>query len=246
MSLIGFVDTVAQEWKKALVDAEDHMRRPEIHLTNMVTNEVVQFCMLPEEIRVRTASNFRSYNIIERGEVKLPKGERLTSVTWNGLLPSARMLLYSFIQHAVWEQPIEIVRALTRWRVAGDKLRLLITQTAVNMDVYLKTFDTEYAGAHGHIKYTIDFIAAKEMKIMTVEEADAQKARAKESSAFEIQRRAAMKSNVGARIAQINGIWELALIVTGNGGDWERLADLNGWSDPANIDLSDPTTWVMY
>ena len=238
-------ESLTQAIKRGIVDAEDHMTRPEIHLTNTATNEVIQFCMLPEEINVKSTTSFRSYNIVERGEVKIPKGEQLKTVTWNGLLPSARMLLYNFIRHEVWEQPLEIVRALQRWRESGDKLRLLITQTEVNLDVYLKSFDTEYKGAHGHIKYSINFIAAKEMKILTVEEADAQKSRAKDNSAFEINRRATMKSKAGARIAQINNIWDLALILTGSGGNWESVAEQLGWDDPTSFDIGDVGSIVL-
>ena len=154
---------IVQAYKEGLVNLEDRMTTPEIYLTNAETSEVIQFCMLPEEIHVKTASSFRSYNIIERGEVKLPKGEQLTQITWSGLLPNARLLLYNFLKHEAWEQPLEIVRALKRWREDGNKIRLLITQTAVNLDVYLKSFDTDYRKSFAGINYTINFIAAKEL-----------------------------------------------------------------------------------
>ena len=235
--------SIVKTIKNVLVDLEDNIGRPEIHLTNTVTSEVIKLCMLPEKISVKNSTSFRSWNIIERGEIKLPKCEQLTQISWSGLLPSARMLLYDFIKHEYWEQPREIVRALKRWRERGEKLKLLVSQTPINLDVYLKTFDVEHSGAHGHYKYNVQFIAAKELKILTVAEADAEKSRAKDTTAYEIKRRAAMKSKTGIWMARVNTIWEAAKILTGNGGDWEKVLELNGFKEPTNID---PETYIMH
>lgn len=229
--------------KKGLIDAEDSFATPEIHLTDTVTNEIIQFCMLPEQIHVKAAASFRTYNIIERGEIKLPKGEQLTQISWSGLLPNARMLLYNFMRHEFWEQPQEIIRALNRWRTDGDKLQLLVTQTALNLPVYLKSFDTDYKKSLVGINYSIQFIAAKQLQIMTVEEADAQKENAVNNRNIEIKRRAAMKSRAGILFGQVNSIWEAARILTGRGGDWQTLIERNGKKNPEDFNSGDLIIW---
>ena len=39
-----------------------------------------------------TIMTFRSFNAIEKGEVKIPKGEELAGVSWNGILPGENSL----------------------------------------------------------------------------------------------------------------------------------------------------------
>lgn len=231
--------------KKLVVDMEGAVVRSEVHLTNLETDEVITLAMCPEEVKAKSTASFRTYNIIERGEVKLPKGEELTDFTWQGILPSGAILMYNFINLEAWERPQELIRAFTRWREQGNKIRLLVTQTAINHDVYLKDFDVEYSGGFGHVKYSVHFVAAKELKILTVEEADKQRQAAKDTTAYEIQRRAAMKERTRilvGNLIDINNMWTIAMILTGNGGNWETLSNKNGIDQP---DYLDPGTWVI-
>ncbi len=228
LKLSGLVNTV----KKAIIGLEGRVTRSEFFLTNLTNNERIQLCMTPEEVKARAETNFRSWNIIERGEVKLPKGERLTSLSWNGILPGANILANSFVTHTAWESPRELVKVFTRWREAGDKIKILITQTPINMDVFIKSFDYELSGGQGNIKYSLELLAAKDLKILTVEEADKAKEAETEHRAQELKNRAAQKSKTGARISKINNIWAIVQLLTGNGGDWEKIAAANGISDP--------------
>ena len=240
LQLSGLVSGI----KKTLVEIEGKVTRSEFYLTNIATNEMIQLCMTPQEVKARTEANFRTFNIIERGEVKLPKGEQLTQISWQGILPGARILLYPFVTHAAWEQPIEIIKALKRWREEGAKLKLLITQTPINLDVFIKSFDYTASGGQGNYEYNIDFIAAKELKILTVAEADEARAKAKENSIDELNRRAAMKSKLGMKVGKINNLWTIAQILTGNGGNWEKVLEQNPQiTDPTSLDPNDMIIW---
>lgn len=232
---------IVREIKKAIIDAEGTVKLSDFYLTELKNNEQIQLAMPPEEVKARTSASFRTFNIIERGEVKIPKGEQLTDISWTGYLPGATMLMYGFTRAAAWQQPKEIIATFKRWREDGSKLKLLITQTPINLDVYIKAFDYEFSGGQGNVKYTINLIAAKEMKILTVEESDAQR-KAKENSQNDLLTRAT-KSRTGMLIGNVRNLWELAQILSGNGGNWEAIGDLNGIDQP---DVLDPSTWVIY
>lgn len=240
LELSGLVATA----KKALVEVEGKVTRSEFYLTNIETSESVQLCMIPESVKAKTEASFRTFNIIERGEVKLPKGEQLTQISWSGILPGARILLYNFVNHAAWEQPQEIIKVIKRWREDGAKIKLLITQTPINMDVFIKSFDYKASGGQGNYDYDIDFIAAKELKVLTVAEADEARAKAQENSINELNRRAAMKSKLGMQVGKINNLWTIAQILTGNGGRWEDVWEQNPQiADPTSLDPTDYVIW---
>lgn len=230
------LESLVKEAKLSLIEREGKVTRSEVYLTNLENNEQVQLCMTPEKIRVRTEENFRTFDIIERGEVKLPKGEELTQIDWDGILPGARLLMYPFLTHVAWEQPIEIIKVFKRWREEGARIRLLITQTPINIDVYIKKFDYEASGGQGNYKYSIELLAAKELKIMTVAEADAARAQAQQDSQNELNQRAANKSKTGYYITQINNAWAAAQLLLGNGGDWRTVADSYGLNDPTKFE----------
>ena len=141
-ALSGLVKTA----QKAIIRLNGRVKRSVFYLTNLATGEKITLCMAPEEVKAQTESNFRTWNIIEKGQVSLPKGERLTQISWQGILPGANILVHNFVKLAAWEKPKEIVKTLTEWRESGDKIKVLITQTPINMSVYIKSFSL----ASGH------------------------------------------------------------------------------------------------
>ena len=141
---------LARAAKLGLIDSEGRVERAEFYLTNLETEEEIQLCQIPESVRVKTTASFRSYNIVERGEIKLPKGEQLTQISWQGILPGAGVLLYPGITHAAWDNPEEIIRDLERWKSDGDKIKLLVTETPINLEVYVKDFGWEASGGMGN------------------------------------------------------------------------------------------------
>ena len=232
---------IVRQVKLGLIDSEGRVRVSEFYLT-ADDGEEIEFCMPPEEIRVRSSASFRSYNIIETGEIKLPKGEQLTDISWRGTLPGAGMLMYPFVKHAAWDRPDELIKIIQRWRERGTKLKLLITQTPVNLDVYIKNFGFTAKGGMGDYSYDIDLIAAKPLQVRTVAESDAARAR-ENDNLFNLLTRTAMKSRTGIYVGQLNTAWTVAQVLTGNGGNWQALLDQNGIGTP---DLLDPTTWIMH
>ena len=98
---LGKTGSVVTKIKQAIVDMEGKVSVSEFYLTNSDTGEEVNFCMPPEELRVKTSGLFRTFNVIESGEIKLPKGEQLKDISWHGLLPGAGMLMYPFIKHSL-------------------------------------------------------------------------------------------------------------------------------------------------
>jgi len=199
----------------------------EFYLTG---DERFQFVMTPEEVRVKSTANFRTYNVVELGEVNIPKGEKLTAVSWRGILPGQRMTAYPFVDAGNWRSPDDAIKLLDRWRKSGTKLRLLITETPVNVDVYIKAFDTTFKGGLGNVSYDISLTAAKVLQVMTVAEADAQQPTLE--TAAELNDRPHMSPLENFLVNDPDTVWTAAQVLTGNGGDWASLLEKSGIVDP--------------
>lgn len=206
------------EMRKNLIDSEGGVSRSEFYMRNLDTSEELRLCMTPEKVNVKTTANFRSYNVVEVGEIKIPKGEKLTEISWHGIIPAAQAMLYSFANRQTWERPNEILKVFKRWRENPAKIKLLITQTPINLEVYLKKFDFAAEGGLGDYKYSVDFIAAKPLKYLTIEEADAERKRKAEERDNGLQERMSNKSPVPAMLDSIDDIFALAMLFTGKGG----------------------------
>ena len=220
--------------RRVIIGLEGKVTRSEFYLTG--DDEKLEFCMTPEDVKVKSTASFRTYNVIELGEIKIPKGEQLTAISWRGTLPGAAMLMHRFIKTDAWQKPDEVIKTLQKWRTSGTKLKLLVTQTPINLDVYIKSFDSTFKGALGNVEYTLDLIAAKPLQVRTVAEVDAANASNLENS-FELLERSKSKIKTGVLLATVNSIYEASQILTGDGGNWQNVLLRNGIE---NLDEIDP------
>ena len=202
----------------------------DVYITDLEKGDRMQLAYTPERISARESKRFQSYNIIERGEVKTPKGEDLTSVGWSAILPGESMLSYAFIKSSAWESPDTVLKRWNRWKEQGTKLNLMITQTSVNLHVYLEDFTNEPSGGMGNVEYRISFIAAKDLLIKTVQEVDAEKTAAAAEAANEqaqLRERAAGPLKTSHPFGMNDTLWSVAQGCLGDGAKWVELFDIN-------------------
>ncbi len=138
----------------------------DIYLTNLDTGDSFRFPMLPEEIHLSLGNQFASYSILGLGEVRAPSGVALDSVSWEGIFPGESRQDMPFIRE--WVTPQEAFRWIEECKVAlpsTKKLQLLITETTINLEVYLESFQKTYSAGMGDIGYSITLIQAKDLTV---------------------------------------------------------------------------------
>ena len=134
-----------------------------IRVYDTVSGSTFIFPMEPDSIKFSAATKFIEYELIQLGDVAIPLGEELSSITWDGILPGDKRKGQRYVHD--WKKPSEIQEIWSVWRYKGRKLRLTIDGTPINHGVYLKSYDVEYSGGMGDYTYSIAFIAAKEIDI---------------------------------------------------------------------------------
>lgn len=136
----------------------------DIYLTYLETGDSLRFPMLPEKVNTTMGNQFASYQILGLGEVRVPSGTSLDTISWSGLLPGELRKNACYIK--TWIAPLEVYKWLENVKsVAGTskKLRLLITETSINIDVYLEHLNGEYSGGQGDFTYDISLVQAKDL-----------------------------------------------------------------------------------
>lgn len=59
----------------------------DIYLTEIATGARLALSMLPEKARQKGDTAFQVYDIINVGEVRIPRGTNLLTFSWSGTLP---------------------------------------------------------------------------------------------------------------------------------------------------------------
>lgn len=142
----------------------------DIHITEIETGARFTFSMLPEKVKKSGDALFQTYEFINVGEVKIPKGVSLLTFSWKGTLPGKSRRNASFIKAQYWQSPEESQNIWEKWRSDETKLRLMITETPINHDVYLEYYNADPVGGSGDYEYNIGFLEAKPVEIYTVNE----------------------------------------------------------------------------
>lgn len=134
-----------------------------IKVYDTVTKATFIFPMLPDKITFDAGTNFISYDLLKKGEVKIPSGELLSSFSWDGVLPGKKRKNSPYVSN--WREPREIQELFSAWRYYGRKLRLTIEGTPINHGVYLESYKIDYKGGMGDYEYSISFVSARDIVV---------------------------------------------------------------------------------
>lgn len=128
------------------------------------------FPALPERIQGRYGAKYQSFDIISQGAVKVPKGTEVAEFTWDGVFFGESKRNEPIVKRNSWKEPGECVRNLYDFIKNETVLNLIVTETWINMDVTVSSFQPRAAGAYGNIEYSIAFVQKKPLVIYTTNE----------------------------------------------------------------------------
>lgn len=192
----------------------------DITLTNKSNSRKFKFPFLPESVSFSSAVQYASYNILDLGAVAIPNGKELRSVSWEGVFyGEARK---DILPMRKWVEPKECQTLLSQWRDAGSVLKLVISETPINMDVTISSFQATYAGAFGDYAYSIVFQEYRKPSI------DVTKKKAKSTSKAKPKTtKRATTQKKSYPIKPDDTLWAIAQNIYGSGSKWTKIYDAN-------------------
>lgn len=193
-----------------------------IYLTEVEGGGDFAFPALPEEIKVAYATKCQSYSIITLGDIKIPKGTEVDTISWNGTFYGAARKKLNFLN--TWITPKTCISTLRQWRNKGTVLRLLVTSSPINLDVTIAKIEYKLSGGFGDITYTITLNAYKELKIYTTAEREITTYEKKTTTRVTPEKE---PSNNTYSIKEGDNLWTLAREKLGDGTRWMDIYDAN-------------------
>lgn len=177
----------------------------------------------PEEVNIRREKAIDTVNIINIGEVDFPVGEKVKEVTFSSFFPAEYDS--SYCRYPDIPDPQEAMNQLTAWTVGKKPVRLLITDTIINVLVLVTAHTTTFKGGEpGDVYFELTCRTWREVKVRTAAEA----ATPAMSPGVASEPRPDVKP-VPALYAVKPGdsLWAIAKLQYGNGGRWKDIYDIN-------------------
>lgn len=188
----------------------------------------LHFPVNPEKITCRTGNRILTFDVITLGEISLPRGRVPIRFSFEGFFPGEARKDDSMVKS--WRSPKELVSILSAWRNEGTKLRLLVTETPINYDVYFDgdgSFQHEWRGGHGDCWYNLRFVEAREMVLLTENEVRPSTTRVTGSSAAGLLSRPAPPTPKTYTVKSGDTLYAIAKKTLGDGGLWREIYNNN-------------------
>ena len=169
------------------------------YLTDSNGNRI-QLPTNPEQITAQTDSKLITFDIISLGSIDIPRGIVPVRITWEGkLLKEAK----------------SIVGQLSGWRRSNAKIRLLVTETPLNINCYIAAFEHTWGGGYGYCDYRIDLVEARELVITA------------EGGQRAIAQRTAAPTPKTHTVRSGDTLYAIAKRLLGSGSRWREIYNAN-------------------
>lgn len=182
----------------------------------------LHFPVNPERITCNTGNRILTFDVIALGEISLPRGRVPTRFSFEGFFPGEARKDLPMVKG--WRPPKELVGQLSAWRNEGTKLRLLVTETPINHDVYFDgdgSFEHEWRGGHGDCWYSLRFVEARELIIRAEGET------APAVAATTQQTRPVPPTPKTYTVKPGDTLWAIAKQTLGDGSRWREIYNNN-------------------
>lgn len=183
------------------------------------------FPALPEKIQGKYGAKYQSFDILSQGTVKVPRGTDVSEFTWDGVFFGESKKNEPIVKSGSWKQPGECVGILYNFMKNETVLNLIVTETWINMDVTISSFQPRAIGAYGNIEYSVTFIQKKPLCIYTTNElqiAAFVKTKPRDDSGS--------GTSGGSNYTVVRGdttLWGIASKKLGSGSKWTSIYDAN-------------------
>lgn len=134
----------------------------DIYLT--ADDERLRIPLLPDRLNVKMGTVSVGFQIIKKGEYKIPRGPALTGYSWNGVFPGEGMSEASFVFD--WQPPTRIISLLQRWMENNKIIQLMVTETTINDRVFIENFVYDHFGVD-NVSYTLTLTKYREVTVTT-------------------------------------------------------------------------------
>jgi hypothetical protein len=186
------------------------------------TGQEFHFPVNPEEITINREKAVETINVLSLGEYDFSAGEKVKEIAFSSFFPLAYDSSYCNFKDI--PDPQEAMQTLTKLLTSNDPVRLVITETPINVLVFISVHNTTYRGGEiGDVYFDLTARTWRQIKVHTKVASAAKSAAAGKAST-----RADTKKPPKTYIVKSgDSLSKIAKLELGNSSKWQAIYNLN-------------------
>lgn len=186
--------------------------------------EKLRLPVLPATVGIQQGNNNTTVNITDLGELNLIGKSKLSAMSISTFFP--KNYYPNFCQYSTFPDPFECVKMINNWRKSGKPIRVVVTETDINMACSVENFNHQIQDATKDVYYTLDL---KEYIFAAVENViNGQSTNTK-------QRENTQTTPATYTVKSGDSLWTISKKIYGDGSKYATLATKNGIKSPYNV-----------
>lgn len=211
----------------AVLQDEVHTAKMEFTLKDGSTS--FQFPVNPEEVNISRSKGYETINMLEHGEFDFAQGEKVKEITFSSFFPKEYDESYCTLTDI--PDPRVAMNVLNTFLISKKPLRFIISETGVNVPVFLISLNSSFRGGEtGDIYFDLTLRTWRDSK---VEKVGSGTAASKSGSRTDLK-----KSSKTYTVKAGDSLSKIAKLELGNSSKWNEIYKLNAkiiGSDPNRI-----------
>ena len=188
----------------------------EIWLSWQNNKERLRLPVLPPNFEVTVGNLNTRVNINEIGNINLIGKSDLKEITIERFFPAQE---YYFVEYTGFPKPYDCVDMIEGWRMSGKPIRLIITETPINLALAIDNFSYGERDGTGDVYYNLELSEYVFTETKTVAKQREYTVETKRPTTKEVPKTYTVKSG--------DSLWAISKKLTGNGNNWRTIYNKN-------------------
>ena len=130
-------------------------------------DKAVRLPIVPSEFERVIDANYETNNVIGLGDVATFSGNGLAQISFSSFFPNHE---YSFNAYSNVPKPYDMVSHFKEWKNKGTVVRVILTGTDINQEMYITNFAYGERDGTGDVYYTMDLLECRPITIPVINE----------------------------------------------------------------------------
>ena len=188
-------------------------------------DKAIRLPVMPSEFERVIGANYETNNVIGLGDIATFSGNGLAQLSLSSFFPNQE---YSFNAYSDVPKPYEFVKYFKEWKNKGVVVRVVLTGTDINQQMYITNFSYGEKDGTGDVYYTVDLVEYRPITVPVINETSSNTQNTSRQDENNDNSNDANNSTQKThKVVKGDCLWDIAKKYLGKGSDYPKIKEAN-------------------